>query len=59
MSSGLDDFLTDDTRRTFVAAIARRSLTLADPVGRRTGELFVSLLNGELKTTSSSPIDYL
>ena len=59
MRVGLDDFLTDDTRRSFVLLLAKSVLDFSGPTARRTGQLFIDLLAGKLKTTSSSPIDYL
>jgi hypothetical protein len=59
MALGLDKFLLDASRLRFVLSLARRALQLSKPVGRRTGELFVELLEGKLNTTVSSPIDYL
>jgi hypothetical protein len=59
MSVGLDDFLTETTRTDFLLSLAKGALGRSDPLGHRTGELFVDLLAGKLKTTVSSPIDYL
>ena len=59
MSLGLNDFLTNDQRREFVLSVAKNALEQCDPTCRRTGELFIDLLEGRLRTTSSSPIDYL
>jgi hypothetical protein len=56
---GLDDFVTDKAREQFVATVAKQALRLAEPPGRRTGELFIELLEGRLRTDASSPIDYL
>jgi len=56
---GLDDFLIDDARREFVLVVAKRALDHSQPLGLRTGQLFIDLLAGRLKTTVSSPIDYL
>jgi len=58
MRVGLDDFLVDEGRRQFLLALAKRSVGLSSQTGRRTGELFVCLLEEKLNTTSSSPIDY-
>lgn len=58
MSVGLDEFLTDSGRKLFVLSVAKKALESCEPVGRRTGELFVELLAGRLKTTASSPINY-
>jgi hypothetical protein len=59
MSVDLDDFLTDSDRKDFVLSLAKGALKCSAPIGRRTGELFIDLLAGKLKTTVSSPIDYL
>ena len=59
MSVGLDEFVTDGTRRDFLLSVAAGALERSTPLGRRTGELFIGLLQGKLKTTDSSPIDYL
>jgi hypothetical protein len=56
---GLDDFLTDESKLESVLSAAKRSLHSAEPLGRETGELFIKLLEGQLKTDASSPIDYL
>jgi hypothetical protein len=59
MSVGLDKFLTDRTREDFLLSLAKGALERSDPMGHRTGELLIDLLAGKLKTTESSPIDYL
>jgi hypothetical protein len=59
MAVGLNDFLTDSPRKDFLLSLAQGALTRSDPMGHRTGELFIDLLAGKLKTTVSSPIDYL
>lgn len=59
MCLGLDDFLNDNDRRDLVLARAKEALSHADPLGLRTGQLFIELLEGKLRTTASSPIDYL
>jgi hypothetical protein len=59
MSLELDEFLTDNTRHAFLLSLAEGALGLSNPLGHRTGELFIDLLAGKLKTTDSSPIDYL
>ena len=59
MNAGLDEFLTDSARRDFLVSISEAALRTCEPVVKRTGELFVALLLGNLKTTASSPIDYL
>ena|SRR5438270_8064394 len=59
VSIGLDDFVTDIPRKEFLLSLAQRALTHSDPMAHRTGELFIDLLAGKLKTIDSSPIDYL
>lgn len=59
MSVGLNEFLTDESRKAFTLSLARKALETSQPLGRRTGELFIDLLAGDLRTTVSSPIDYL
>lgn len=59
MSAALDQFLTDSGRRDSLISISERALDNCEPSAKRTGELFVALLRGTLKTTVSSPIDYL
>jgi|SRR6516162_1268301 hypothetical protein len=59
MSVGLDEFLTDSERRDSLISFSKVALGNCEPLAKRTGELFVALLRGTLKTTVSSPIDYL
>ncbi len=59
MSAGLNEFLTDSHRRDSLVSISKAVLRNCEPFTKRTGELFVALLLGTLKTTASSPIDYL
>jgi hypothetical protein len=59
MSVDLDKFLTDTAREDFLLSLSKEALGQSQPLGHRTGELFVDLLAGKLKTTASSPIDYL
>lgn len=59
MDLGLDEHLSDETKRDTILALAKSSLRRALPSARRTGELFIALLSEQLKTTVSSPIDYL
>jgi hypothetical protein len=56
---GLDDFLTDQSKEELIRAAAKQALPFAQPLGRETGELFIKLLEGRLRTKVSSPIDYL
>jgi hypothetical protein len=58
ISVGLDKFLTDEARQDFLLSLAQRALKGSKSLERRTGELFVELLVGKLKSTASSPIDY-
>jgi hypothetical protein len=55
----LDKYLIDSIRERFMIELAERTLDRHYPAGFRTGELFKDLLAGRLKTTVSSPIDYL
>jgi hypothetical protein len=59
MSLRLDEFLIDGSREGFMLSLAKRALNFSDPLGRETGELFIKLLEGQLETNESSPIDYL
>jgi hypothetical protein len=59
MSIGLDEFLADNMKKDFVLSVAKRALKHSNLLGRQTGELFINLLEGKLKTTVTSPIDYL
>jgi hypothetical protein len=59
MSVGLDEFLTDGKRKDFMLSMAKEALERSEPLGHRTGELFIDLLTGNLKTNDASPIDYL
>jgi len=59
MSLELNKFLTDSLREQFVLEVAQQALVFSQPVGRKTGELFIKLLEGQLHTDASSPIDYL
>jgi hypothetical protein len=56
---GLDDFLTDKQKEQFVISLAKQALPFSRPLGRQTGELFIKLLEGQLRTNVSSPIEYL
>jgi hypothetical protein len=56
---GLDDFLTDQSKEELILSAAKQALPLAQPLGCETGELFIKLLEGRLRTKESSPIDYL
>ena len=59
MSAGLDEFLTDKAREALVLRVARQALRNSERKALRTGELFLDLVEGKLKTTVSSPVDYL
>jgi hypothetical protein len=59
MSVGLDEFLTDSPKKDFLLSLAKGVLDHSTLLGHRTGELFIDLLEGKLKTTDASPIDYL
>jgi hypothetical protein len=59
ISLGLDGFVSDAVKRDFVLSLARRAIERGTGLSKRTGELFIELLSGQLKTNASSPIDYL
>jgi hypothetical protein len=59
MSLGLNEFLINDKRREWILSLSNSALQRSDGKARRTGELFIALLSGKLRTTASSPIDYL
>jgi hypothetical protein len=59
MALDLDGFLSDDEKRGFVIAAAEPALMRTSDASKRTGQLFVALLRGRVKTDASSPIDYL
>ena len=56
---GLDDFLDDNSKKEAILSVAKHALPYAESLGRETGELFIKLLEGRLRTNESSPIDYL
>ena len=56
---GLDEFLTDESKKEVLLAWSREALPRTAKKAQRTGELFMALLRGELTTTESSPINYL
>jgi hypothetical protein len=59
MSAALDRFLMDNERRDSLISTSEFALRNCNPSAKRTGELFAALIRGTLKTTESSPIDYL
>jgi hypothetical protein len=59
MSLALNEFLIDDKRKDYILSLAHNALQYCDRKGHRTGELFIDLLEGKLRTTPSSPIEYL
>ena len=59
MSAGLNEFLADSDRRDSIVSISKSALSNCEPFAKRTGELFIALLLGTLRTTASSPINYL
>jgi hypothetical protein len=59
MSVGLDEFPVDHAREKLLISLAKKALAHSKPEGYRTGQLFIDLLEGRLKTDESSPIDYL
>jgi hypothetical protein len=55
----LDDFLITEERIQFAVDLAHTAIASVEARDvRRIGELFIDLLEGKLKTTASSPIDY-
>jgi hypothetical protein len=59
VSSGLDEFLINDERSNRVPSLANDALDRSDGEARRRGEPFIAPLAGKLRTTASSPFDYL
>ena len=59
ISLEIDEYLIDVSREEFMISLAKRALNSSRPLGRETGELFIKLLEGRMRTTASSPIDYL
>jgi hypothetical protein len=59
ISLDLDELLSDEMRRDRVRHLAEQAVNRATGSARRTGELFVALLAGNLRTDASSPINYL
>jgi len=59
MRLDLDTFVVDESCRKLLIRAAQSANARCDTHARRTGELFISLISGQLKTTVSSPIDYL
>jgi hypothetical protein len=58
MELSLDRFIESKSQETILISLSEKVLESCKPEGYRTGQLFISLLKGELKTTDSSPIDY-
>jgi len=59
ISVDLDNFITNEAKKAALLSVARIAIAHSDSSTHRTGELFIDLLEGRLKTTASSPIDYL
>jgi hypothetical protein len=59
MALHLDEYAPNETRRETLLCLARKALKNSSPEGRRTGELFIDLLEGKVSTGISSPTDYL
>jgi hypothetical protein len=59
MALALDSFLDEDEKRRQVISAAESALSRTDEASMRTGQLFLALLRGEVRTDASSPIDYL
>jgi hypothetical protein len=59
MSVDLGSFVTGSKHEAAILTVAESALGHSESQARRTGELFIDLLRGKLRTTVSSPIDYL
>jgi hypothetical protein len=59
MALDLDSFLKDDEKRDCILSACTAALMRTPAESKRTGQLFLALLKGEVKTDASSPIDYL
>ena|ERR1051325_340005 len=59
--AGLDEFLTDEERVSLIISISEKVKNRfpREHHLNRTGNLFVRLLEGELRTDASSPLDYM
>lgn len=56
ISTGLDEFITDNERKAIVLSFARNALAVTHPGVRRTAILFIDLLEGKLNTLVHSTI---
>ena len=54
MSLDLDKYLTDEGRKDLMLSMTRVALNRCEPLGQRTGELFVRLLQGKPAATVES-----
>lgn len=59
ISLDLDQFLSDGLRRDLVRGLAEQAINRTTGAARRTGELFVALVAGDLRTDATSPMNYL
>jgi hypothetical protein len=59
MALDLDGFLQDDENRGCILSAGASALMRTPDESKRTGQLFLALLRGEVITDASSPIDYL
>jgi hypothetical protein len=59
MALDLDSFLQDDEKRDCILSAGASALMRTPDESKRTGQLFLALLRGEVMTDASSPIDYL
>jgi len=59
MALALDEFLQDADRCAYVLLASGDALERTSESSKRTGQLFLALLRGDVKTDASSPIDYL
>jgi hypothetical protein len=55
---GLDEFVSDHRKRDSLKRYCSQAVANCTGFGKRTGELFIQLLDGDLKTNAASPIDY-
>ena len=59
MALDLDSFLQDNERRDCILSAGALALNRTPDESKRTGQLFLALLRGEVMTDASSPIGYL
>jgi len=59
MALDLDSFLPDNEKRDCILSAGASALLRTPDENKRTGQLFLALLRGEVMTEASNPIDYL